>query len=85
MTLGTSRLSDKLARLKIVPVIVIEDPSAAAPLASALTDGGLPCAEITFRTAGAADALRRMSDAARRLARPDAARAIVDKVVALAR
>ena len=64
MTLGNSRLADKLARLKIVPVIVIDDPSAAAPLASALTDGGLPCAEITFRTAGAVEALRRMRDAA---------------------
>jgi 2-dehydro-3-deoxyphosphogluconate aldolase / (4S)-4-hydroxy-2-oxoglutarate aldolase len=63
MTLGNSPLSDKLARLKIVPVIVIEDPSAAAALASALTDGGLPCAEITFRTAGAAEALRRIRDA----------------------
>jgi len=64
MTLVNSRLADKLALLKIVPVIVIDDPSAAAPLASALTDGGLPCAEITFRTASAAEALRRMSDAA---------------------
>ena len=64
MTPGNSRLADQLARLKIVPVIVIDDPAAAAPLASALTNGGLPCAEITFRTASAAEALRRMSDAA---------------------
>lgn len=63
MALGTSRITDKLARLKIVPVIVIDEPSSAPPLASALTDGGLPCAEITFRTASAAEALRRMSDA----------------------
>ena len=64
MTFGTSRLVDRLARLKIVPVIVIDDPASAAPLASALTSGGLPCAEITFRTAGAAEALRRIRDAA---------------------
>ncbi len=64
MTLGNSPLADKLARLKIVPVIVIDDPSAAGPLARALIDGGLPCAEITFRTAGAGEALRRMSAAA---------------------
>jgi 2-dehydro-3-deoxyphosphogluconate aldolase/(4S)-4-hydroxy-2-oxoglutarate aldolase len=64
MTLANSQLADELARLKIVPVIVIEDPAAAAPLAGALDAGGLPCAEITFRTAAAAEALRRMRDAA---------------------
>ncbi|HJU66815.1 MAG TPA: bifunctional 4-hydroxy-2-oxoglutarate aldolase/2-dehydro-3-deoxy-phosphogluconate aldolase [Gemmatimonadaceae bacterium] len=64
MTFPHARLIDELGRLRIVPVIVIEDPSAAAPLATALTDGGLPCAEITFRTPAAAEALRRMSDAA---------------------
>lgn len=64
MTPGNSRLADRLARLKIVPVIVIDEPSSAPPLASALTEGGLPCAEITFRTASAAESMRRMSDAA---------------------
>jgi len=64
MTLANSRIADELARLKIVPVIVIDDPSAAAPLAGALDAGGLPCAEITFRTASAAEALRRIRDAA---------------------
>ena len=49
--------------LRVVPVIVIEDAKHAAPLAAALTDGGLPCAEVTFRTKAAADALRRMRDA----------------------
>ena len=52
----------EIRALKIVPVIVIDDVSAAVPLARALLDGGLPCAEITFRTRGAADALRRMAD-----------------------
>ena len=53
MRSATSELVDKLAQLKIVPVIVIDDPGAAVPLARALTEGGLPCAEVTFRTAGA--------------------------------
>jgi len=47
---------------RIVPVIVIDDPADAVPLATALSDGGLPCAEITFRTAGALEALRRIRD-----------------------
>lgn len=57
---------ERLRRARLVPVIVIDDPERAAPLAEALADGGLPCAEITFRTAGAAQAIRRMVDA-----RPD--------------
>lgn len=44
--------------LGIVPVIVIDDAADALPLAAALADGGLPCAEITFRTPAAAEALR---------------------------
>jgi 2-dehydro-3-deoxyphosphogluconate aldolase/(4S)-4-hydroxy-2-oxoglutarate aldolase len=58
---NVSTVYDEIKRLKIVPVIVIDDPANAVPLASALIEGGLPCAEVTFRTAGAADALRRMS------------------------
>ena len=57
-------LVERLAQLKIVPVIVIDDPAAASALAGALVDGGLPCAEVTFRTAAAGEALRRMSDSA---------------------
>src|SRR5881394_970029 len=55
---------DVLARLRavrIVPVIVIDDPDDAVPLARALADGGLSCAEITFRTPRAAEALRRIT------------------------
>jgi 2-dehydro-3-deoxyphosphogluconate aldolase / (4S)-4-hydroxy-2-oxoglutarate aldolase len=54
-------MSDQLQRLRhlrIVPVIVIDDPSVALPLADALIEGGLPCAEITFRTQAGLDALR---------------------------
>jgi len=53
---------EQLAAVRLVPVIVIHDASKAVPLAKALCDGGLPCAEITFRTAGAADAIRAIAD-----------------------
>lgn len=53
----------RLRQLRIVPVIVIDDPEDAVPLAGALVEGGLPCAEVTFRTAGAAEALRRITEA----------------------
>lgn len=42
----------------IIPVIKIDDAKDAVPLAKALIDGGLPAAEITFRTAAAADAIK---------------------------
>ena len=47
--------------MKLVPVIVIDDPHAAGPLGDALSRGGLPCAEVTFRTASAREALSRMA------------------------
>ena len=47
----------ELSKIGIVPVIKIEDAKDAAPLAKALIDGGLPCAEVTFRTACAKEAI----------------------------
>jgi 2-dehydro-3-deoxyphosphogluconate aldolase/(4S)-4-hydroxy-2-oxoglutarate aldolase len=52
---------ERLRAVRVVPVIVIDDPDDAVPLAHALTDGGLACAEITFRTPRAAEALRRIT------------------------
>ena len=52
---------DRFAALRILPVIVIDDPDDAVPLAGALSDGGLPCAEITLRTPRALEALRRIA------------------------
>jgi len=43
-----------LQKLKVIPVISIEDPDKALPLADALIEGGLPMAEVTFRTDAAA-------------------------------
>lgn len=56
-------IRDQIKQLRIVPVIVIDDADRAQPLAAALIEGGLPCAEVTFRTAGAAEALSRMAGA----------------------
>ena len=46
----------------IVPVVVLDDPKDAEPLAEALCSGGLPCAEVTFRTPAAAQSIRIMSE-----------------------
>lgn len=54
-------LNDRLRGRGVVPVVVIRDPRRAVPLARALADGGLPCAEITFRTRAAAEAMRRIA------------------------
>mgnify|MGYP000925821421 FL=1 len=45
----------------IVPVVKIDDAKDAIPLAKALKDGGLPVAEITFRTAAAEEAISNIS------------------------
>ncbi len=58
----TTPVLTELRRLRLVPVIVIDDPENAVPLARALEAGGLPCAEITFRTSQAAESLRRIRD-----------------------
>jgi 2-dehydro-3-deoxyphosphogluconate aldolase / (4S)-4-hydroxy-2-oxoglutarate aldolase len=50
-----------IARHGIVPVIAIDSVDAALPLADALLAGGLPLVEITFRTAAAADVIRRLT------------------------
>ncbi len=47
----------ELSKIGIVPVIKIENPADAKPLAEALIEGGLPCAEVTFRTACAKEAI----------------------------
>jgi 2-dehydro-3-deoxyphosphogluconate aldolase/(4S)-4-hydroxy-2-oxoglutarate aldolase len=47
-----------LGRIGIVPVIRLEDPGQAAALGKALVEGGLPVAEVTFRTSSAAESIR---------------------------
>ncbi|MDO4522103.1 MAG: bifunctional 4-hydroxy-2-oxoglutarate aldolase/2-dehydro-3-deoxy-phosphogluconate aldolase [Eubacteriales bacterium] len=53
----------KIEELGLVPVVVLENAEDAAPLAKALCEGGLPVAEVTFRTAAAQESIRRMSEA----------------------
>lgn len=52
-----------LKSIGLVPVVKITNASKAVPLAQALVRGGLPCAEVTFRTNAAADAIRAMVEA----------------------
>lgn len=54
-------IRQKLAEIGIIPVIKIDDAEKAVPLAKALRDGGLPAAEVTFRTAAAEEAIRRIA------------------------
>jgi Entner-Doudoroff aldolase len=54
-------LLEQIKQYGIVPVIVLEDAQAARPLAKALCEGGLPLAEITFRTRAAAEAIHIMT------------------------
>ena len=55
-------LENTLRATGIVPVIKISDASRAADLAKALCDGGMPTAEVTFRTAAAAESIYKMRE-----------------------
>jgi 2-dehydro-3-deoxyphosphogluconate aldolase/(4S)-4-hydroxy-2-oxoglutarate aldolase len=50
----------RLAELRVVPVVTIDDADDAAPLADALAQGGLPLVEVTFRTDAAAASIERI-------------------------
>ncbi|MFA5447228.1 MAG: bifunctional 4-hydroxy-2-oxoglutarate aldolase/2-dehydro-3-deoxy-phosphogluconate aldolase [Sphaerochaeta sp.] len=56
-------LFSQLKMIGLVPVVKIDDASKAEGLAKAMIDGGLPCAEITFRTAAAEEAIGRITKA----------------------
>lgn len=56
-------IMDKLSLAGLVPVIKVEDACDAVPLCKALKDGGLPVAEITFRTAAAEASIRNVHEA----------------------
>ena len=49
---------DDITRYRIVPVVVLNDAANASGLGDALVAGGLPVAEVTFRTAAAADSIK---------------------------
>jgi len=51
-----------LTAVRLVPVVVLDNAADAGPLGAALVAGGLPVAEVTFRTSAAADAIRTLAD-----------------------
>ena len=53
---------EEIKKIGIIPVIKIDDVKKAVPLAKALMAGGIPCAEITFRTAQAEESIQRIRD-----------------------
>ncbi len=58
-----NEMLSKIQKMGIIPVIKLDDAKDAYPLAKALVEGGLPCAEITFRTAAAEESIRIMREA----------------------
>ena len=58
-----SNIADKFEELGVIPVVVLNDTKDALPLAKALVEGGLPCAEVTFRTEAAEESIRLMHEA----------------------
>lgn len=54
-------LLKQIEQIKLIPVIKLDSPDNASPLAEALINGGLPAAEITFRTDAAEESIRIMS------------------------
>lgn len=55
------KVLEQISKIGIVPVVKIDNAKDALPLAKALCAGGLPCAEVTFRTAAAAEAIEIMT------------------------
>ena len=53
---------EKLGKIGIVPVVVLDDAKDAENLGRALMEGGLPCAQVTFRTAAAEESIRILSE-----------------------
>lgn len=57
-----STIFEKFSKIGIIPVVVLEDAKDAEPLGKALMEGGLPCAEVTFRTTAAEEAIKIMTE-----------------------
>ena len=57
-----NEILQKVQRMGVVPVVVLNDAKDAMPLAKALCEGGLPCAEVTFRTEAAEESIRIMAN-----------------------
>lgn len=57
------KMNEQIASYGVVPVVVLNDTKDALPLAKALVEGGLACAEVTFRTDAAEESIRIMTEA----------------------
>ena len=57
-----NKIFEKFRKIGIIPVVVLENAKDAEPLGKALMEGGLSCAEITFRTAAAEEAIKIMAE-----------------------
>lgn len=55
-------IEERFEDFGVVPVVVLDDVKDALPLAKALTEGGLPCAEVTFRTEAAEESIKVMAE-----------------------
>ena len=56
-----SNVFDQISEYGIVPLVTLDDPNDAVPLARALVAGGIPVAEVTFRTAAGGEVIKRMA------------------------
>ena len=56
-----TEMMQQLKKIGIIPVVVLNDVKDALPLAERLMKGGLPCAEVTFRTDAAEESIRRIA------------------------
>lgn len=57
-----TRMKTMLEKVRVVPVVVIDDAQQAVPVARALVAGGLPVIEVTMRTAAAPDAIAAIAE-----------------------
>ena len=62
MSAKTDAVFQKFEEVGIIPVVVLNDAKDAEPLGKALMEGGLPAAEVTFRTAAAEESIRIMAE-----------------------
>ena len=58
----TTKVLEQFSKVGIIPVVVLNDTKDALPLGNALMKGGLPAAEVTFRTDAAEESIKIMSE-----------------------
>lgn len=61
MIVSNQNVLEMVRKHAVVPVVAIDDPASAIPLADALIEGGLPVVEVTFRTEAAAQVISTMA------------------------